>query len=100
VAAVKVIVERRIGAGVPALPWVMREYGEYGQYEGHAFITADPTGLARSVCDGFHDDMVWVVAIHNKIIDQGWRARLARRLLGVGHPACPPGERRRRRWRR
>lgn len=73
--------ERTIGSGVPALPWRCREYGEHGDYEGHAFVTADPKGLARSVCDGFVDDMAWITQLHNAVIADGWRARLARRLL-------------------
>ena len=79
----KVSTSRLVGSGVPVLPWAVREYGEYGEYEGHAFVTADPKGLARSVCDGFIDDMAWVVALHNAVLSDGWRSRLARRLLKV-----------------
>lgn len=60
--------ERQIGSGVPALPWSVRLYGEYGEYPGHAFVTMDPTGVARSVCDGFYDDMQWIVELHNAYI--------------------------------
>lgn len=74
---------REAGSGVPALPWRVRLYGQYGDYEGHAFVTADPTGMGRSVCDGFIDDMEWVVSLHNRVIGNGWRARLARRLLNL-----------------
>lgn len=68
---------------VPALPWKVTRYGQYGEYEGHAFVTMDPKGIARSVCDGFIDDMEWITDLHNRVIADGWRARLARRLLGI-----------------
>lgn len=68
--------------GVPALPWRLRMYAkDVKHYEGHAFVTADPMGLCRSVCDGFVDDMAWIVQAHNALIGRGWRVRLARRLL-------------------
>ncbi len=74
---------RRVGSGVPGWHWRVSEYGEYGEYEGHAFITADPKGVARSVCDGFVDDMAWIAKLHNGVVAAGWRAWLARRLLNV-----------------
>jgi hypothetical protein len=71
-----------VSPGVPALPWRVRLHSEdVRHYEGHAFVTADPKGLARSVCDGFVDDMAWIVRAHNALIGRGWRVRLARRLL-------------------
>jgi hypothetical protein len=70
--------------GVPALPWRLRLHcDDVKHYDGHAFITADPKGLARSVCEGFVDDMAWIAQAHNALIIQGWRTRLARRLLGL-----------------
>ena len=80
---------RVVGSGVPAYEWRSRRYGEYGEYEGHTFVTADPKGLARSVCDGFADDMEWIVRLHNAVIADGWRARLARRLLRIGNASAP-----------
>lgn len=70
--------------GVPALPWRLRLHcDDVKHYEGHAFITADPKGLARSVCEGFVDDMAWIAQAHNALIIDSWRTRLARRLLGL-----------------
>lgn len=73
--------KRPVGSGVPALPWKVTEYGQYGEYDGHAFVTCDPKGLGRSVCDGFLDDMTWIVQLHNAVIANTWRTRIARRLL-------------------
>lgn len=73
---------REVAPGVPALFWRVRLHSkDIRDYEGHAYVTADPKGLARSVCDGFVDDMVWIVQVHNAFIGGGWRARLARHLL-------------------
>lgn len=78
------IVEREVGSGVPMLLWECKQYfEEYADYEGHAFVTCDPKHLGRSVCDGFIDDMQWITDLHNRVIDTGWRARLARRLLDL-----------------
>lgn len=81
---------RRPGCGVPMLEWRCREYGEHGEYEGHAFVTMDPKGIARSVCNGFIDDMEWITLLHNGVIGNGWRARLVRRLLNIPKPVERP----------
>lgn len=71
-----------IAPGVPALPWKLSLHSkDVRHYEGHAYVTADPKGLGRSVCDGFVDDMAWIAQMHNALIVVGWRTRLARRLL-------------------
>ena len=38
---------RPVGSGVPLYEWVAHRYGEYGEYPGHTFVTADPKRLAR-----------------------------------------------------
>lgn len=75
---------RRAGSGVPTLPWSVRRHAKYvADYDGHAFVTMDPKGVARSVCDGFIDDMEWITSLHNAVIAKGWRGWLVRRLLHV-----------------
>lgn len=84
---------QQVAPGVPALPWRLRLHcDDVKHYEGHAFITADPKGLGRSVCDGFVDDMAWIAQMHNALIIVGWRVRLARRLLRLTAPHIIPPE--------
>jgi hypothetical protein len=76
---------REPGSGVPAVPWQVDLYADaYAEYPGQAYITADPAGVGRSVCEGFIDDMAWIALLHNEVLRQDWRARLAYWLLRRG----------------
>lgn len=56
-----------VGAGLSPAPWRVRLHSEdVRHYEGHAYITSDPKGLGRSVCDGHIDDMAWIADARNK----------------------------------
>lgn len=43
------VVQREVGSGVPLLPWKVSRYYSHGEYEGHAFVTADPMFSRRGL---------------------------------------------------